>query len=76
MGSVVAVGERVRVAGLALAGVRIRPAEEPEEVRAAWRALAGEDVALLLVTPAAADALEGQLPEGGRPLVVVLPARG
>jgi vacuolar-type H+-ATPase subunit F/Vma7 len=77
---VVAVGERSRVAGFALAGAEVVVAEDPAGVRAAVAAL-DDDVAVLLLTPRAAAALGG--PDGagaplelapGRPLPVVMPA--
>ena len=68
-GTVAAIGEEVLVAGFGLAGVRVLPAERPEAVRAAWRDLPG-DVALVILTPAAAAAL-GEPPL--EPLVAVLP---
>jgi len=71
MGQVVAIGERVRVAGLALAGVSVLAAEEPEDVRRAWRSLAGE-VSLVIVTPAAAEALGPAVRESTRPLTAVM----
>ena len=59
--------------GFALAGALAVPAGTPEEARAAWRALPA-DVALVVLTPAAAAALEGlldDLPDGR--LAVVMP---
>lgn len=71
MATVAAIGERVRVAGFALVGVRIEVAETAAEARAAWHALA-PDVGVVLLTPAAAAAVPPQ-PPSGRPLRVVLP---
>lgn len=73
MGHVAAIGERVRVAGLSLAGVRVLVAEEPEAVRRAWRSLSGE-VALVIVTPAAAEVLGRSALESTRQLTAVMPA--
>jgi vacuolar-type H+-ATPase subunit F/Vma7 len=64
------IGERTRVQGFALAGAEIRPAADPDDVRAAWAALA-TDVAVVVLTPAAADAL-ASTPVGDR-LTVVMP---
>ncbi|WP_235437907.1 V-type ATP synthase subunit F [Kitasatospora griseola] len=72
MGEVAAIGERLRVAGLALAGVTVHVAEEPEAVRRAWRNLSG-DVAFVIVTPAAADALGPTGRESTHPLIAVMP---
>jgi vacuolar-type H+-ATPase subunit F/Vma7 len=72
MGHVAAIGEQVRVAGLALAGVTVVVVEEPDAVREAWRSLP-EEVALVILTPAAADAL-GPVPlECTGPLTAVMP---
>ncbi|HEU5161038.1 MAG TPA: hypothetical protein VFU43_28835 [Streptosporangiaceae bacterium] len=49
-------GERVRVEGYALAGAVVLPADDPAGIRAAWAALPG-DVAVLVLTPAAAREL-------------------
>ncbi|MER7467276.1 V-type ATP synthase subunit F [Streptomyces sp. NPDC097981] len=73
MGRVAAIGEQTRVAGLALAGVTVLVAEEPEAVRQAWQDLP-QDVALVIVTPAAADTLGPALLESTRPLTAVMPA--
>ncbi|MFJ6486499.1 MULTISPECIES: V-type ATP synthase subunit F [unclassified Streptomyces] len=72
MGTVAAIGEQVKVAGLALAGVDVHPAERPEDIRRAWRELSG-DVALVIVTPAAAAAL-GPGIDSTEPLVAVMPS--
>ncbi|MFI1169353.1 hypothetical protein ACH4UM_38780 [Streptomyces sp. NPDC020801] len=71
MATVAAIGERVRVRGLALAGVDVHEAEDPRQARAAWSALPA-DVELVVVTPRAARALGERGGEGG-PLTVVLP---
>ncbi|MGW4079254.1 V-type ATP synthase subunit F [Streptomyces asiaticus] len=73
MGRVVAVGERTRVAGFVLAGVTVVAAEEPDAVREAWHALP-PGTALVILTPAAADALGQVLVAGTRPLTVVMPS--
>jgi vacuolar-type H+-ATPase subunit F/Vma7 len=76
---VVAVGERSRVEGLALAGAEVVVGEDPADVRAAVAGL-DDDVAVLLLTPAAADAVrphDGAAGAAdvapGRPLPVVMP---
>jgi vacuolar-type H+-ATPase subunit F/Vma7 len=69
---VAVLGERALVEGYALGGARVLPADSPGEVRAAWAALA-PDVAVVLVTPAAAGALGAPPVAGRRPLLVVLP---
>jgi vacuolar-type H+-ATPase subunit F/Vma7 len=67
---VAVLGEEARVAGFALAGALPLPAEDPDGVRRAWRDLPA-DVALVLLTPAAAAAL-GDVDPGDR-LTAVLP---
>ncbi|WP_329316988.1 hypothetical protein [Streptomyces sp. NBC_01262] len=73
MGRVAAIGEQTRVAGLALAGVTALVAEEPDAVRRAWRELP-PDTTLVIVTPAAARALDPGRLEGTGPLVEVMPS--
>ena len=68
----VAIGEAARVAGYALAGVDVRPAETPDAALNAWRTLDGE-TQLVLLTPAAADALDGLLAATPDRIWVVLP---
>jgi len=70
---VAAIGELEAVDGYGLAGVELLPAADGPAAREAWSALA-PDVALLLVTPAAATALAEQLAEPGDLLWVVIPA--
>ncbi|MEV0738487.1 hypothetical protein AB0I51_21520 [Streptomyces sp. NPDC050549] len=72
MARIAAIGEWLRIAGLASAGVVLRPAEEPEAVRTAWHGLAPE-VELVIVTPTAAEALGDVLVDGQGPLVAVMP---
>jgi vacuolar-type H+-ATPase subunit F/Vma7 len=74
MGTVAAIGEPTRVEGFGLVGVLVLPAGTPDAVRAGWRRLP-EDVALVIVTPTAAEAaLAEQATDGGDSrLVVVLP---
>ncbi|MCQ9179409.1 hypothetical protein KMT30_10270 [Streptomyces sp. IBSBF 2953] len=74
MGRVAALGERARVAGLALAGAVVLVADDPEAVRRGWRSLA-DDVDLVILTPAAAEALEQDpgSPAGSRRLTTVMP---
>ncbi|MFH8680756.1 hypothetical protein [Streptomyces lydicus] len=72
VGTIVALGEGARTSGFALAGVLVRPAEEPAGVRAAWRALPG-DTALVILTQAAAEALGPEVLDAPLPLTVVMP---
>ncbi|MFF7647566.1 hypothetical protein [Streptomyces canus] len=74
VGRVAALGERSRVAGLALAGAVVMVADAPDAVRRAWRSLP-DDVDLVLLTAAAAEALgpEPGVRTGGRPLIAVMP---
>lgn len=71
MASVAAIGERALVAGFALAGALAREAETADEVRAAWNALP-EDVAVVLLTPAAAAVLAAER-AAGWPMTAVMP---
>ena len=66
---VAALGEWAIVRGFALAGVQTVAAEDGESVRQAWAAL-DPDVAVVILTPAAAESL-GEPAHG--PLTVVLP---
>lgn len=66
-----AIGERVRLAGLELAGAVVLPAETPEEARAAWALVEGR-AAVVILTPATARALAEEV-ESGRPLRAVIP---
>ena len=70
---IVAIGERERLCGFALAGVDVVAAADPADARAAWAALSA-DVALVILTPAVHAALEGdELAQRGQRLWVVLP---
>ncbi|GAB3258318.1 V-type ATP synthase subunit F [Nocardioides dilutus] len=70
MPRVAVIGEQPRVQGFALAGAEVRPSTDPDEVRAAWAGLA-DDVAVVVLTPAAAAALAMTAP--GHRLTVVMP---
>ncbi|MFJ8113327.1 hypothetical protein [Streptomyces sp. NPDC096132] len=73
MGRVAALGERSRVAGLALAGAVVVVADDPEAVRRGRRSLP-DDIDLVILTPAAAEALEHDpAPPAHRRLTVVMP---
>lgn len=71
MSRVAAIGGQGQVQGFSLAGAEVRFATTPEDVRAAWLDLA-PDVAVVILTPAASDALEDRV--SGDRLTVVLPA--
>jgi len=72
MSRVAVIGEEVRIHGFALAGVPAHPAETDEQARKAWRLL-GDDVAVVILTPRAADRLAGQLDQRPQVLTVVMP---
>ena len=72
MWRVAVLGERAVVEGWALGGARVLPADSPEQVRTAWAAL-GADVAVVLLTPAAAGALGAGPADRPGLLTVVLP---
>ncbi|GAA0855503.1 V-type ATP synthase subunit F [Streptosporangium amethystogenes subsp. fukuiense] len=59
MATVAVIGETVRVTGFRLAGVVVLPADTPDAARAAWTCL-GDDVAVVILTPKAAEAVGGQ----------------
>jgi len=71
MSRIAAIGERERVRGFAFAGVRVSPADDPQSVRAAWQALP-QDVALLILTPAARSALRSELEASEQLLCAVM----
>ncbi|GGY88842.1 hypothetical protein GCM10010300_36180 [Streptomyces olivaceoviridis] len=74
MATVAAIGTRTSVSGLALAGIDVLVAEDPDAVRRAWRTLP-RTVGLVILTADAAEALVGQAtaPDPSRPLTVVMP---
>lgn len=69
MGAVVVIGEPALVAGYALAGATVMPAEEPAEVRRAWADLP-HDTTLVILTKAATQALPDEV---AGPLIAVMP---
>ncbi|MEU3347208.1 V-type ATP synthase subunit F [Streptomyces sp. NPDC006700] len=75
MSTVAAIGARTDVCGLALAGVDVLVAEEPDAVREAWRTLS-DTVGLVILTPEAAEVLgeAATAPHPARPLTVVMPS--
>ena len=70
-GRVAALGAQVRVQGFALAGATVVAADDADSVRSGWHGLPG-DVSVVILTPEAADALSGVLPDPRR-LTVVMP---
>jgi vacuolar-type H+-ATPase subunit F/Vma7 len=70
MGRVAAIGESVRVQGLALAGVLVLPGDDAGTAAASWSALP-EDVDVVILTEQAAAYLGAR---SGGPLTVVLPS--
>lgn len=71
MSRVAVIGEQGQVQGFSLAGAEVRVATTPQDVRAAWHDLP-DDVAVVILTPLASDAL-ADLTTGDR-LTVVMPA--
>ena len=71
-GRVLALGEPALLAGYALAGATVVGASGSAEVCRVWDSL-GEDVALVVLTPAAAAALGERRNLGGSCLSVVVP---
>ncbi|WP_062203663.1 V-type ATP synthase subunit F [Demequina salsinemoris] len=72
-GVVVAIGERRIVDAFSLAGVEALPAEDAAAARAAWDSLA-PDVALVLLSASAADALGDAIDAIDAPLTAVIPS--
>lgn len=72
VGRVAALGRQVSVQGFALAGVLVLPVEDDADVRAAWDGLP-DDVAVVVLTVAAAEALGTERTSVLHPLAVVLP---
>ncbi len=74
VGLAVAIGLPADIAGFALAGVRLRSATSAAQVQAAWAEL-GPETTLVILTRAAAAALEPELQDPGTvlPLRVVMP---
>jgi vacuolar-type H+-ATPase subunit F/Vma7 len=73
MARVAVIGERTRVTGYALGGAVVLVAESDDEMRAAWNGLP-TDVAVVVLTKRAADAVGHDRASGRRPLSVVLPS--
>lgn len=73
LGQIVAIGERERMRGFALAGVEVLVADDAIDARRAWDALPG-DVSLVILSATAHRALAADdLDPRGLPLWVVLP---
>ncbi len=72
MSVIVALGERQRVEGFALTGVRVVPVENRAAARAAWRQL-GADVTTILLTARAREFLADLLPERSDTIWTVIP---
>ena len=73
MNTVVALGESPVLRGFALVGVRVVETASPDEVLAAWGAL-GDDVGLVILTPAARAVISPLLDRRPTVLTVELPA--
>jgi vacuolar-type H+-ATPase subunit F/Vma7 len=67
-----AIGAESRVRGYELAGLLVLVAEDPEDVRALWRDLPA-DVAMVILTRQAAEALGDDAAARAAPLTAVLP---
>ena len=72
MSRAAAIGDGRRLAGSGLAGVAVHDARTPAEGEAAWESL-DDDAVLLVLTPAAHDALTSRLTER-RVIRVVVPS--
>ena len=67
-----AIGAGPEVAGFALAGARVYPADDAAQARSAWCALPAT-VGVVILTQAAADAIGEQRWAAGAALTVVIP---
>ena len=73
-GTIVVLGEGVAVDSFALAGATVLRAEQPDDVRRAWRSLA-PDTGVVVLTAAAAAALGAAVDErADGVLTVVMPS--
>lgn len=73
MAHIAVIGERARVEGWALGAAQAVPADDPDEVRAAWEAL-DDQVAVVVLTPEAAQCIEEERERHPRTvLIVVMP---
>ncbi|MFZ2013466.1 MAG: V-type ATP synthase subunit F [Nocardioides sp.] len=72
MSEIAVIGEQPVVAGFALAGARVYPADGSAQVHAVWEALPSS-VEVVLLTVAAAEALDDLLLLPQAPLSVVMP---
>jgi vacuolar-type H+-ATPase subunit F/Vma7 len=70
--AIVAIGERHRVEGFTLAGVRIVPVEDRAAARTAWQQL-GAEVTMVLLTPRTREFLADLLPERLETIWTVIP---
>lgn len=75
MARVAVIGEPLRIYGYGLAGALVFPACDRPEALRRWRELPG-DVAVVLLTPGAAEWLAGELASQPDALPVVLPETG
>lgn len=72
MGRIAVIGAETAVAGYALAGALVLPAEGDDAVRDAWSGLP-DDVAVVILTPTAARILGAARTAKLLPLTVVMP---
>jgi vacuolar-type H+-ATPase subunit F/Vma7 len=72
MARVAVLGDQVSIQGYALAGAVVLVAEDADAARHAWDALS-EDVAVVILTRTAAQALGQERVAGLHPLTVVMP---
>lgn len=72
MSDVVVLGEEIRVRGFALSGADVVTAETEQDAIEAWNGL-GDDIKLVIVTPAVAEALGQDVLDSGTSLVAVIP---
>ncbi len=76
MAAVAVLGEEVVVAGYALAGALVLAADDPDAVLSSWTRLTGDgarEVAVVVLSPHAADVLGDRRDHPEAPLSVVMP---
>jgi vacuolar-type H+-ATPase subunit F/Vma7 len=73
VGRVAVIGEEAAVSGYALAGALVMPAEGDDAVQHAWSSLP-DDIAVVIVTSAAARILGGARTANLLPFTVVMPS--
>jgi vacuolar-type H+-ATPase subunit F/Vma7 len=72
MSGIVVIGQRTRVEGFALAGVRVAAADDEQAIRKAWPTI-DQDVTVLILTPIARATLANELASRPELIWTVIP---